>query len=83
MSRYLYPNTGTSLPTKTMYSPCVTTLVPGSALAEINYPAIPLSYNFNNIGKYMDFFAYYPYYDGFRTIIWKNIWVIHITIRVI
>jgi hypothetical protein len=37
----------------------------GPALAEINYPATPLSYNFNNIGKYVDFFAYYPYCDGF------------------
>jgi hypothetical protein len=53
------------------------------ALAEINYLATPLSYNFNNIGKYVDFFAYYPYCDGFRAIIWKSIWVIPITIRVI
>jgi hypothetical protein len=54
-----------------------------SVLAEINYPATPPSYNFNNIGKYVSFFAYYPYYDGFRAIIWKNIWVIPIIIRVI
>jgi hypothetical protein len=53
------------------------------SLAEINYPATPLAYNFNNIGKYVDFFAYYPYCDEFRAIIWKNIWVIPIAIRVI
>jgi hypothetical protein len=56
---------------------------PQSALAEINYPATPLSYNFNNVGKYVAFLAYYPYCDGFRAIIWKNIWVIPITFRVI
>ena len=29
-----------------------------SVLAEINYPATPLSYDFNNIGKYVDFFLH-------------------------
>ena len=67
----------------TVYTYCHNLKASLPALAEINYPAIPLSYNFNNIGKYMDFFAYYPYYDGFRAIIWKNVWVIPITIRVI
>jgi hypothetical protein len=51
-----------------------------AVLAEIT---TPLSYNFDNMGKYVDFFAYYPYCDGFRAIIRKNILVIPITIRVI
>jgi hypothetical protein len=49
-----------------------------AVLAEINYPATSPSYNSNNTGKYADFPAFYPYYDGFRAIIWKKIWVIPI-----
>jgi len=57
-------------------------LGPDPVLAEINYPATQPSYNSNNTGKYVDFFAYYQYYDGFRAIIWKNI-LIPITTMVI